>query len=133
MAGSDSEDTSHLHTQFLDGHPTAFARIAHLLLESLTESLKRSYFALDPHWIETAVNDALLDYFYHPEKFIPAKRSLKGYLYMSAQGDLLNTIAREKLPQELVELDASDTEYELEIPDDAEWEKEIWGRLSPVW
>lgn len=133
MASSDSDEASQLHTQFLNGDPTAFARIAEQFLKPLVESFKRRFFALDPHWIETAVDDALLDYFQHPEKFDAAKRSLRGYLYMSAHGDLLNTIEREKFPQNFVELDAVDTEYTTEILDDAAWEQEIWVRLSPAW
>lgn len=137
IATDDSDDElsrgHSLHLQFLHGDSTAFARIAEQYLEPLTAGLKRRYPALDPHWIESAVDDALLAYYRNPEKFDASKRSLKGYLYMSANGDLINTIEREKFPQTLVELDASVTEYKVEIPDDEEWQERIFARLSPVW
>lgn len=131
--GSERQRHQMLHLQFLNEDVTAFARIAEQLLAPLNASLQRKFPAHDPHLVETAVNDALLAYYHNPQTFDSSKRSLKGYLYMSARGDLLNTIEREKFPEAFVELDALATEYEVEIPDGADWQEKIFARHSPVW
>lgn len=71
MTSPDLDDPGHLHKQFLTGDPTAFARIAETLLRPLAQSLQRRFSALDPHLVETAVDDALLSYFQNP-RYSPA-------------------------------------------------------------
>jgi len=57
----------------------------------LVEDLSKRFPRLDdPHFVPTAVEDALLSYFDKPEQFDPQKGlSLFAYLRMSANGDIL--------------------------------------------
>jgi hypothetical protein len=126
-----------LHQLLLGGDPTAFARIAELYLEPLKLALTRRFPNLDdPHLIETAIEDALLNYWSHPEKYDPKKRRLVGYFYMSACGDLLNYLSRNKAELTKIEIvELSDIEQEYLIEDESgsyDIEKVITGELPII-
>lgn len=133
MSTPELDNPAQLHKQFLDRNPTAFARISELYLVQLTVDLQRRFPSVDTYYIENAVGDAFLDYYRHPERFNPALRSLSGYLFMSAYGDLLNTLEREKVPYSVVELDDDSLEYPIDVPDGKNMELEIIEGMSPVW
>ncbi len=120
-----------LHDRLLAGDPTAFAQIAERYLSPLVARLRRKFPASDPDLIDHAVMDALLNYRDRPTQFDPTRRTLGGYLLMSARGDLLNSLHETRT--NFVELDAATAEYQVEIADETEMEPEVWARLSPVW
>ncbi len=121
-----------LHEQFLAGDPTAFAKIAEHYLAVLAERLSHAQPKVDPHLIETAVEDALLDYYSHAARFDPSQSRLESYLFMGASRDLLNALKPKKVDINRVELDRVTTEYEVEIPADNDVEREVMLRLAPI-
>jgi hypothetical protein len=98
MTDADPEDEEkigrELHDLMLKGDVTASARVAELFLPKLTKRLSARSKTIDPHMIDTAVADTLLDYFKKPEKYHPTKLPLGKFLLMSADRDLKNLLAR---------------------------------------
>src|SRR5687767_9830649 len=85
-----------LHLRMVGRDPTAFAEIAESHIPWVSEKLTKKYPALyDPDLIDTAIVDALYAYQVKPESYNPEKGSLANYLLMSAEGDLLNLLARD--------------------------------------
>jgi hypothetical protein len=128
------------HQRLLAGDIIAFAEIAEYFLPILTSRLSRFYWNIDdPHLIDTAVEDALLNYQKDPAKYDPEKLPLDKYLYMSAKGDLRNLLVREEKYSkalslaEIVELGPSNTEHTIELSDDPDIETQILINLSPTW
>jgi hypothetical protein len=129
-----------LHQRLLNGDVTAPAEIAELFMPVIIGKLHRGYPALDdPHLVDTAVEDALMNYFARPEQYDPAKLSLAGYLRMSANGDLLNLLKRAKKIQkqqslsEYVELEDGSVEHGVKVQDDFDLEALVLAHHSPVW
>lgn len=86
-----------LHARLVDNDPTAAAVLVDLLSEPLINKLKRHPQAKGfQHLVLDAVEDALVSYIKRPEQYQPAKRGLWGYLVMSATGDLLNLVEKER-------------------------------------
>jgi hypothetical protein len=85
-----------IHQRLLDGDRTAPHDLCAHFLERLRRKLQGMYPAVDADLVNDAVTNALLDYSEHPARFNPAKRSLAGYLLMSARGDLLNLLRAHK-------------------------------------
>jgi len=74
------------------------AEIAELFLPLLVSDLKKHYSNLsDLQLIESVAIDTLMTYFERPWKFDPTKRSLIGYLYMDADGDLRNILRQQQI------------------------------------
>lgn len=92
----DKDSLLNIHSRLLDGNPTASAEIAELALGPLTEGLKREFPRLEESLITDAVEDAILSYLKMPNSFNPMKKTLLGYLKMSARGDLLNALHVQK-------------------------------------
>lgn len=91
-----------IHQRLLAGDPTASYDLCAHYLDRLCRMLQGMNSQVDADLVSDAVTDALLDYSAHPARFNPAKRSLAGYLLMSAQGDLRNLLrARKRERQEL--------------------------------
>ena len=139
---SDPLDTAGntLHQRLLRGDITATAEIAELYMPIIIYRLSRRYPNLDdPHLIDIAVEDALVNYFGRPEQYDPAKLGLAGYLRMSANGDLLNLLKEdEKVRNQLslsesVDLEDDDTEHGVEVQDVFDLEALVFNRLSPIW
>lgn len=129
-----------LHLLLLDGDLTATAQIAETFMPLIVNQLRRRFSNLpDPDLIDTAVEDAFINYFNHPAQYDPTKLHLVGYLRMAANGDLLNLLKQNKKNAndlrvgKIVELDASTAEHEVEIPDDFDLEGWVFNRQSPVW
>ena len=86
-----------LHQRLCNGDEVASSAIAELFLPVLTKGLNRKYSNLpDPSWVPTACADALMSYLTAPEKYSPERGKLLTYLWKSAEGDLLNLLAKER-------------------------------------
>jgi DNA-directed RNA polymerase specialized sigma24 family protein len=86
-----------IHERLLAGDVTAPAELAEGLIEPLLQRLTKKYPQLhDSDLLYDAVTDALMSYIKRPAQFNPNKRSLIGFLFMAAEGDLLNALAKEK-------------------------------------
>ncbi len=106
------------------------SEIAELFLPLLATDLHRQFPQLsDPHLAETAAIDTLMDYFTHPEKYDPSRRSLIGYLYLSARRDLLNLMEKRK---KVVALHPPLPEYEVQAGDDENPEERLLAQDSPI-
>jgi len=116
----------HFHRRLLSGSDlTVSSEAAEEYLPALVRRLKRNFPMLpDPHLVETAANDALLDLIDHPERFEPSRSSLFTYLYWRARSYLLNSLGRGKgspAQEKVVELDDPEAVYKLEAQEaDAE-------------
>ena len=65
-----------LHTKILSGDGIADSEMAELVLPILTARLTKIFPAIyDDHLIDTAVTDAVLNYFENPAKYMGAKIS----------------------------------------------------------
>src|SRR5258708_2197306 len=84
----------------------------------------------DPHLIDTAVIDAMVNYFNRPEQYDAAALSLYPFLRMAAKGDLLNALRRQK---RVVELKHPESEHVLEgLEDPADLEADVIKGDSPL-
>ncbi len=136
------QKTQNLHTRIITGDITAQAELAVLVLPILTKRLNNKFLTLfDPDLIDTAVTDALLNYFAQPDYYQPQKQSLMSYLLMSAKGDLLNYLKPRKTDEnsthltEDVELWDGYSEKTIGgsvVLADTNVEEEALARLSPV-
>lgn len=139
--GSDDQDLNqqinNLHNRIVAGDITAPAELTELILPILTHRLSKKFPLLfDPDLIDFAATDAILNYLANPNPFQPEKRSLAGYLFMSAKGDLLNYLDSRKLDQNSIDL-AEDVEHlgiysEDSIEGSLTVEEESFSRLSPM-
>lgn len=86
-----------LHARLLAGDPVAPADLAEAYLDSLAIWLQRQNPGVtDPHHCTIAAGEAIIALIKAPRSYDPARRSLEGYLRMSAQGDLLNLLRNER-------------------------------------
>jgi RNA polymerase sigma-70 factor (ECF subfamily) len=81
-----------LHARLLEGDPLAPVDLFYHFFGNLCRRLAIQYRATDRDLIEEAVSQTLLDYFTTPARYDPRKRTLRGYLVMSAQRDLQNIL-----------------------------------------
>lgn len=92
-----------LHARLLAGDLTASAEVATRYLTGLVDVLSRKHpqvAARDETMVRDAATDALLDYAASPASFDPERRTLQGYLFMAAEGDLLNALAKARREHE---------------------------------
>jgi DNA-directed RNA polymerase specialized sigma24 family protein len=120
-----------LHQRLCSGDEVASSALAELFLPVLTKGLSRKYPNLsDPSWVPTACADALMNYFAVPGKYSPERGKLLTYLWKSAEGDLLNLLAKERrravrqISEQVVEFRLADREVSTEpmMPPDVELE-----------
>lgn len=136
-----------LHQKLVDGDPTAPAQIAAVFLPVVVKALLRNYPGLhDPHLIDTAADEAIMNYLGRPSQYDPRKLSLRGFLFMSARRDLLNALREQQIPGlprqkdpdspkkiQVVELDALDWEQETEVDDSSlSIEEQVEILTSPI-
>lgn len=126
-----------LHARLLSGDETASSIIAEAFLPKLAEGLSRKYYNLpDPSVIQTACVDALMAYLRTPQKFDSGRGKLLSYLWISAEGDLLNLLEQHRrrnlseIQQKVVELTPSGREVQVEPSVPPEVETEMINRES---
>lgn len=90
------EHARDLHRRLLASDPVAPAEFAEAALEPLIANLALRNPGLDPHLRQTAAEDAILALIKRPGAYDPLRGALLPYMHRSAQGDLLNALARER-------------------------------------
>lgn len=99
-----------LHARLLAGDPTAPADVAKTFLEYLVRSLTAKYHPPDDTTAMDAATDAIMNYVKNPQSYSPSRAALSTFLYMSAEGDLLNALKSREIrrqketPTDFVEL-----------------------------
>ena len=121
-----------LNRRLLVGDETATSRIAEVFLSALVSRLERKFMSVrDSHLLETAAHDALLSYFAHPEKFDPNRLSLASYLWMSAQGDLLNALKQRSIEEaRMAEADVENEQSAPEQERETERDSGLWTPMA---
>jgi hypothetical protein len=128
-----------LHQRLVAGDLTASAELAELYLPILTDRLERIFPHVDDaHSLDTAVEDAILNYIEKPSQYNPEKLKLESYLVMSAKWDLINILASQKKDffvnlAEIVELIDDEMEHGIELIDPQDVEEIVLNRLSLTW
>jgi len=118
-----------LHQRLLAGSLTASSETAELFLRPLIKSLTGEFKQPgDPHLIDSAVEDALINYFEHPEKFDPARSSLFIYLRIRARTYLLNSLSQRGNPNKVVELREAETVQQVEEQNEPDAEASLVSR-----
>lgn len=133
-----AEPAASLHQRLCNGDEVASSALAELFLPALTRGLSRKYPNLpDPSWVPTACADALMNYLTVPDKYNPERGKLLTYLWKSAEGDLLNLMAKERrravheISERVVELRPPDWEVSTEPMTPPEVELESVAQTSP--
>lgn len=84
----------HIHNLLIEGDQTAPAVVAEYCLTRLINKLERAFPYIDKSLVWDVASDALLEYVENPVVYEPHRRTLVGYLYMVARGDLLNELQK---------------------------------------
>jgi RNA polymerase sigma-70 factor (ECF subfamily) len=96
----DPEFEKSINRRLVERDPVAPAELIEACIELLVNRLRRAFNNInDPHLVDEAVEDALLNYIQFPEKYSPSRGRLTSYLLMSARGDLLNKLESESRRQ----------------------------------
>jgi RNA polymerase sigma-70 factor, ECF subfamily len=109
----------HLHERLLAGDPLASTDLFDHFSTPIFRGLVSRYRTTDQELVEEAVSRSLLDYFVHPERYDASKRSLRGYLNMAAERDLLTLRQRRLRSRRLIQ-DA--TAYDLDARAHHQWQ-----------
>lgn len=107
-----------LHERLLAGDPLASTDLFDHFSVPIVRGLVSRYRTTDHELVEEAVSQSLLDYFVHPERYDASKRSLRGYLKMAAERDLL-TLRQRRLRSRRNIQDA--TPYDLDAQAHDRW------------
>jgi hypothetical protein len=100
MKAVDDDWCRRIHERLLADDPTATAELAENIGNLVFEKLRKKHPRRDPDMVHDAAWDALRTYMERPTTFDPSKRSLVGYLVMSADGDLRNAMAKSRRRRE---------------------------------
>lgn len=129
-----------LHNRLLSGDVIASAEIAEYFMPLLINKLNQGFQTIDdPHLIDTAVIDTLMDYLTNPNQYNSNRGNLYSYFVLKAKSDLLNYLRQKKIDHsllnltEIVELDADSSVYSVALVDDVNIEMMIINELSPIW
>lgn len=126
-----------IHAGLLRGDAAAPARLYEAYYEAILAALGARYPTTSPDLIEDAAARAFASYAERPGQYDPAKRGLRGFLYMAADGDLRNLLQSERrraaVPIDGVALHAlprnNDVEDAVEALADAERNAELERKL----
>lgn len=89
--------TRELHRRLVEGDPIAPSELVETYMDELLRRVgAKARVTRNDVFIHDAVTDALLAYAQQPTKYNPAKSGLLTYLTMSAHGDYLNMMERER-------------------------------------
>lgn len=96
-----SDDDAELHARLQNDDSTASAQVFDRFLTPLIEHLSRqqrfrNVASTRPELIWDAASDAIFAYVRNPASYHPTRGTLERFLRMSARGDLLNALAKEK-------------------------------------
>ena len=102
-----------IHKRLLEEDATAPAELVETIMDELTEKLGgRHPNQRGSDLLADAITEALMGYIKNPAQYNPEKMGLFSYLLMSANGDLLNSLAKVRRRKEIlwgdVELEAAD-------------------------
>jgi len=129
-----------LHNRLISGDVIVSAEIAEYFMPLLIGKLNRPFQNIDdPHLIETAVIDTLVDYLSKPDQYDPSRGNLFSFLILKAKSDLLNFLNPKKIDQarvdmaEIVELDDDSSVYGVELIDEMDIEEVVANNLSTIW
>ena len=129
-----------LNNRLISGDVIVSAEIAEYFMPLLIGKLNRVFQNIDdPHLIETAVIDTLMDYLSKPNQYDPNRGNLFSFLILKAKSDLLNFLSPKKIDQvrvdlaEIVELDNDSSVYGVELIDEMDVEELITNNLSSIW
>lgn len=93
MAATSDQELA-IHQKLLAGDVTASAQVAELFLRKIDRALRRQFPNIkNDDLIHDAATDAVLSYIRRPSSYDPSKRSLAGFLKMSAVRDLQNRLS----------------------------------------
>lgn len=85
------------YRRLLAGEPDASGEVIELFLDALVRTLGSRYPNLpDPDLVIDTVIDTLFTFVQDPSRYDPARGALWTYLYIDADGDIRNAIARQK-------------------------------------
>ena len=128
-----------LNNRLISGDVIVSAEIAEYFMPLLIGKLNRVFQNIDdPHLIETAVIDTLMDYLSKPNQYDPNRGNLFSFLILKAKSDLLNFLSPKKIDQvrvdlaEIVELDNDSSVYGVELIDEMDVEELITNNLSSI-
>lgn len=88
-----------LHLRLCDQGPTAPADVCRAYFVPVLAWLETRSRHADPHFLQTAAEDALLAYVQRPQAYDPGRLDLGAYLRMAAYRDLLNLLNKERRRQ----------------------------------
>jgi hypothetical protein len=92
-----TEQINAIYRRLLAREPDAPGDLIALLLDPLTEALRRRFPALpDPNLAVDTATDSLFRFVQQPESFRPERGGLWNYLFMDALGDLRNAWEKER-------------------------------------
>lgn len=98
-----------LHKRLLIRDPAASEEVASAFLEVVRKHVRiraQAHGILDRDLINDATVEAVFDYIRHPEKFTPGKSSLRTYLNLAAERDLINMVRKDRRRRRGEELSA---------------------------
>lgn len=118
-----------LHALLLAGASlTATSEIAEVFLPAITNSLRREFWSVsDPHLLDSAAEDALIDYFANPGRYEPGRAGLFTYLRLRARSRLLEVLQRrsEQEGKKVVEVEGAETVNRVEAQESANPEEAL--------
>jgi hypothetical protein len=91
----EEDELAALHRRLCEGEPLAVSDFLAAVFEPLACHLRRWRPGADEHACLTAAGDAALALVRNPAIYDPARRTLKGFLCMAAECDLLNELEKE--------------------------------------
>jgi hypothetical protein len=129
------------HRRFLQQDPIAFDQLYDLTFGHVYAGIRaKATWVRDNHLVETAANDAFLDYYAHPARFDGSQSNLVSWLIRIGWRDLQNaTDPRRADARKVVEWpsrvedDGELSESDVDLPDDEDIQQLILDRNSPVW
>jgi hypothetical protein len=108
------EKGRNLRARLLAGDTTASNDVAIAYLDDLADWLEKQYYEQHPNDCLTAAQDAIVAFIKNPKSWRPDKKTLRGYLRMSADGDMKNLLEKERRHSEhRVNLELSESAVRL--------------------